>query len=302
MIYTVTFNPAVDYVVHTGQLIAGAVNRSKKEEFFFGGKGINVSIILNRLGMDSVAMGFIAGFTGEAIKEGIEGMGIKTDFVQLEKGYSRINVKIRTRKLTEINGQGPEISERDIDELFRKLDRITDGDVIVLAGSIPGTLPADMYERILARYSDRKIMAVVDASNQLMLNVLKYNPFLIKPNNFELGEIFGVKVETYDDAVLYAGKLKEMGARNVLVSMAEKGSVLLDESGDIHICKACEGIAQNTVGAGDSMVAGFIAGFIESHDFDYAMKLGTAAGGATAFSDDLGSRRDILRLMNELAG
>ena len=281
MVYTVTFNPAVDYIVHTKQLIAGATNRSDSEEIYFGGKGINVSIVLSELGVKSKALGFVAGFTGEAIEKGVAEKGIDADFVHLNEGFSRINVKIKSGEETELNGQGPKITDEAIRELYAKLDEIQDGDTLVLAGSIPSSLPADIYERILERLSGKMIRAVVDATKDLLLNVLKYRPFLIKPNNFELGEIFGVEMKSTEDIVKYAGKLKEMGAQNVLVSMAGDGAVLLDENGETHVCGVCRGKVKNSVGAGDSMVAGFVAG-CEKGDYEYALKLGTASGGATA--------------------
>lgn len=299
MVYTVTFNPAIDYVVHTDEMKVGSVNRSKSEEIYFGGKGINVSIVLSELGIKSKAMGFVAGFTGEAIEKGVAEKGIETDFVHLENGYSRINVKIKSGAETELNGQGPEISGKALDELFAKLDKLDDGDTIVLAGSIPNTLPSDIYEKILQRLSDRKIKTVVDATKDLLMNVLKYKPFLIKPNNHELGEIFGVTLTSNDEIAKYAGKLKEMGARNVLVSMAGDGALLLDENGKTHICGVCRGTVKNSVGAGDSMVAGFIAGSQEG-DYDYALRLGTATGGATAFSDGLATKSEIFRLLEQL--
>lgn len=299
MVYTVTFNPAIDYVVHTGEIKVGGVNRSEREEIYFGGKGINVSFVLNELGIRSKALGFVAGFTGEAIEKGVEAKGIETDFVHLDSGFSRINVKIKSDNETELNGQGPRISEADLDLLFRKLDKLRDGDTIVLAGSIPNTLPSDIYERILEFISDRKIKTVVDATGDLLKNVLKYKPFLIKPNNHELGEMFGVTLADNEGIAEYAAKLKELGARNVLVSMAGDGALLLDENGKTHICGVCKGTVKNSVGAGDSMVAGFIAGSLEE-DYEYALKLGTAAGGATAFSDGLAQKDDIYRLLKQL--
>lgn len=299
MIYTVTFNPAIDYVIRTGAIKTGAVNRTSSEQFFFGGKGINVSFVLAELGVKSKALGFVAGFTGAAIETGIREKGIDADFVHIEDGFSRINIKIKADEETEINGQGPKITEDALEQLYEKLDRLTDGDTIVLAGSIPGSLPSDIYEKILARLADRKIRAVVDASGKLLLNVLKYRPFLIKPNNFELEEMFGVKLETVEQIKCYARKLKEMGAQNVLVSMAGDGALLLDETGNFHHCGVCRGEVRNSVGAGDSMVAGFIAG-VEKGDYSYALKLGTACGGATAFSDGLATREEITRLMSEL--
>lgn len=299
MVYTVTFNPAVDYIVHTKQLIAGATNRSDSEEIYFGGKGINVSIVLSELGVKSKALGFVAGFTGEAIEKGVAEKGIDADFVHLNEGFSRINVKIKSGEETELNGQGPKITDEAIRELYAKLDEIQDGDTLVLAGSIPSSLPADIYERILERLSGKKIRAVVDATKDLLLNVLKYRPFLIKPNNFELGEIFGVEMKSTEDIVKYAGKLKEMGAQNVLVSMAGDGAVLLDENGKTHVCGVCRGNVKNSVGAGDSMVAGFVAG-CEKGDYEYALKLGTASGGATAFSEGLAEKDRIYELLGQL--
>ena len=300
MIYTVTFNPAVDYIVHTKELMAGAVNRSDGEEIYFGGKGINVSLVLAQLGVKSIALGFVAGFTGEAIEKGIAKAGIEADFVHLDNGFSRINVKIKSEKETELNGQGPDIDGKALDELFAKLDRLTKGDTLVLAGSIPSSLPADIYERILKRLDGKNIRVVVDATKDLLLNVLKYKPFLIKPNNFELGEIFDTEMKTIEDIVKYAGKLQEMGAVNVLVSMAGDGAVLLDEYGKTHICGVCKGKVKNSVGAGDSMVAGFIAG-CEKGDYEYALKLGTASGGATAFSDGLAEKKTIDELIKQLS-
>ena len=266
MIYTVTFNPAVDYIVRTKALTAGAVNRSESEEIYFGGKGINVSLVLSELGVKSKALGFVAGFTGEAIEKGITEKGIDADFVHLEKGFSRINVKIKSDEETELNGQGPEITAKAIDLLFTKLDSLKAGDTLVLAGSIPSSLPSDIYE----------------------------------PNNFELGEMFGVELKTNEDIIKYAGKLREKGAVNVLISMAGDGAILLDEHGKTHICGVCKGKVRNSVGAGDAMVAGFIAG-CENGDYEYALKLGTASGGATAFSDGLAEKKTIDELMEQLA-
>ncbi len=299
MVYTVTFNPAVDYIVHTKELRAGATNRSDSEEIYFGGKGINVSIVLSELGVKSKALGFVAGFTGAAIERGVSEKGIDADFVHLSGGFSRINVKIKSDEETELNGQGPKIPDEAVQQLFAKLDELQDGDTLVLAGSIPSSLPSDIYERILARLSGRKIRAVVDATKDLLVKVLKYQPFLIKPNNFELGEIFGVELHTADEIVKYAEKLHGMGARNVLVSMAGDGAVLLDETGKTHVCGVCRGTVKNSVGAGDSMVAGFIAG-CEKAGYEYALKLGTAAGGATAFSEGLATKEKINELLAQL--
>lgn len=299
MVYTVTFNPAIDYVVHTGEMKLGATNRSEREEMYFGGKGINVSIVLRELGIQSKALGFTAGFTGEAIEKGLADMGIDTDFVRLNSGNSRINVKIKSAEETELNGQGPDIDDKAIAELFEKLDRLSDGDTLILAGSIPSSLPSDIYQRILERLSGKKIKAVVDATKDLLLNVLKYKPFLIKPNNHELSEMFGVTLNSDEEIEKYARKLQEMGAVNVLISMAGDGAMLIDEFGKTHRCGVCRGTVKNSVGAGDSMVAGFTAGVI-SGDYEYALKLGTAAGGATAFSDGLATREKITELVKTL--
>lgn len=299
MVYTVTFNPAIDYVVHTAEMRLGEVNRSSSEEMYFGGKGINVSIVLNELGTPSIALGFTAGFTGEAIENGIKAMGIKSDFVRLKTGNSRINVKIKAGEETELNGQGPYIDNEALEALFVKLDKLSDGDTLVLAGSIPSSLPSDIYERIMQRLSDRKIRTVVDATNDLLLNVLKYKPFLIKPNNHELGEMFGVTLSEDEEIERYARKLKDMGAINVLISMAGDGAMLIDENGKCHRCGVCKGKVRNSVGAGDSMVAGFLTG-AQNGDYEYALKLGTAAGGATAFSDGLAVKTKIEELLAQL--
>ena len=299
MIYTVTFNPAIDYVVKTDKVKSGEVNRANEEKMYFGGKGINVSLVLRELGIKSRAFGFIAGFTGEAIENGLVSHGIGTDFVRMKNGFSRINVKIKSDEETELNGRGPDIPDDAVKELFEKLEMIKDGDTLVLAGSIPPSLPSDIYEKILAHLEGRKIRTVVDATKDLLLNVLKYYPFLVKPNNHELGEMFGVKLETTEQIAEYAGKLRDMGARNVLVSMAGDGALLLDENGKIHTCGVCKGTVKNSVGAGDSMVAGFIAGS-ENGDYEYALKLGTACGGATAFSEGLAKKADIFRLLETL--
>ena len=280
MIYTVTFNPAIDYVVHTDGMKLGDVNRSSHEEIYFGGKGINVSVVLAELGVASKTLGFTAGFTGKAIEQGVGSMGIEADFVRLERGNSRINVKIKSDEETELNGQGPDISTEALEKLFAKL-------------------PSDIYEKILERLSDRSIKTVVDATGDLLMNVLKYRPYLVKPNDRELEEIFGVTLTTQEQVAEYAEKLRSMGARNVLVSMAEKGAVLLDENGVLHKCGVCSGKVRNSVGAGDSMVAGFVAGMMNG-DFDHAMKLGTACGGATTFSDGLAKRSLIDELMKQL--
>lgn len=299
MIYTVTFNPAIDYVVHTGAMQLGEVNRTQSEAIYIGGKGINVSFVLKELGIPSAVLGFTAGFTGEAIEQGVREKGIKADFVRLEKGFSRINLKIKSAQETELNGQGPHIPPEALTALLQKLDALTAGDTLVLAGSIPGSLPSDIYEQILRRLAGRQIRTVVDASGELLRRVLAYQPFLIKPNHHELGELFGVTLTETEKIAAYARKLQEMGAQNVLVSRAGDGAVLLDADGQLHVCGVCRGTVKNSVGAGDSMLAGFLAG-LETGDHARALKLGTAAGGATAFSDGLAKAEDIQLLLAEL--
>ncbi len=300
MIYTITFNPAIDYVVRLDRFLAGRINRTASEGIFFGGKGLNVSQLLNTLGIKSTAMGFSAGFTGQAIEDGIRAQGIAVDFVRLMDGNSRINVKVKAEEETEINGQGPAIPDEAVEELFGKLDRLTEGDVLVLAGSVPGSLPGDIYEQIIKRLEGRGIRFVVDAAKELLLNTLKYKPFLVKPNNFELGEMFGVTLSSDEEIIAYAKKLREMGAVNVLVSMAGDGSILVDENDDVHKMGVCRGEVINSVGAGDSMVAGFLAGYTETGDYSYALKLGTACGGATAFSSGLAEKPFIDKLLQTL--
>lgn len=293
MIYTVTFNPAVDYVVHLEDILMGTVNRSLSEEIYYGGKGINVSTILSRLDVDNKALGFIAGFTGKAIETGLNTVGIQTDFITLEEGISRINIKVKAKEETEINGQGPRISEEAIQKLLKKLEALKDGDVLVLAGSIPSTLPQDIYEKIMQKSSHKKIEVIVDATKELLLNVLSYHPFLVKPNNHELGEMFEKELHNEDEIIFYARKLQEQGARNVLVSMARDGAILITEEGDVHKLGVPKGIVKNSVGAGDSMVAGFIAGYLKTGNYKEALKLGTAAGSATAFSSGLATKEEI---------
>lgn len=292
MIYTVTFNPALDYIMRVPGLVPDTVNRTDSEDIFYGGKGINVSIILSHLDVDNKALGFVAGFTGKAIEQGVKEHGVQTQFIHLPNGLSRINVKIKDSKKkaeTEVNAQGPVIPEECLKELFAQLEQLAKGDVLILAGSIPNTLPSDIYEKIMCRLEQRKVEIVVDATKDLLRNVLKYHPFLIKPNNHELGEMFDKELTTKDEIVFYAKELQKLGARNVLVSMAGEGSILVTEQGQVEQMGVAKGTVKNSVGAGDSMVAGFVAGYLEKKDFAYALKLGTAAGGATAFSDDLAS-------------
>ena len=300
MIYTVTFNPAIDYVVHFPQLRPGEINRNESEEFQFGGKGINVSNVLRTLGFDTVALGFVAGFIGEGFEKGLRQMGLKTDLIHVKEGMTRINVKVKAAEETEINGIGPVITEADMEKLFEKLDAIGPEDVLVLSGSIPKCLPGDTYERIMARLDGRGIPIAVDATKDLLVNVLKYHPFLIKPNNHELGEIFGKVLHTDEEIADCARKLQEMGGRNILVSMAGAGALLLDENGQVHRIGCPKGKVLNSVGAGDSMVAGFLAGWLEKQDYGYALKLGTATGSATAFSIGLAEKPLIDQLLATL--
>ena len=300
MIYTVTFNPALDYVVTVNHFTLGRGNRTVRENIFYGGKGINVSALLANLGYKSTALGFVAGFTGDEIERGVKELGFQSDFIKVGKGMSRINLKLKSDEESEINGMGPEITAGDVKVLFDKLSGLEQGDVLVLSGSIPACIDADIYERIMEMLDGRGIRIVVDAEKDLLLNVLKYHPFLIKPNNHELGQMFGVTVTTDEDIAAYAGKLQEMGAVNVLVSMAKDGAILVAEDGSIYRQGVARGTVKNSVGAGDSMVAGFIAGYLETGDYRYALKLGTACGGATAFSDGIGTRQDIMKLMETL--
>lgn len=299
MIYTVTFNPAIDYVIHTDTIKNGATNRSLTEEIYYGGKGINVSFVLNELGIKTKALGFIAGFTGKAIEKYLKDSDIETDFVFLENGFSRINIKIKSGEETEINGRGPDITSKKQEEFLSKINNIQDGDTLVLAGSIPPSLPDNIYENILERLSDKKIRVVVDATGELLKNTLKYKPFLIKPNKAELEELFDKELSSSEQVIQCASILQEMGAQNVLVSMAEDGAILLDCSGNVYHCAAVKGMVVNSVGAGDSMVAGFLAGADKS--FEYALKLGTASGGATAFSKGLATKSEIEKLLNEIS-
>ena len=300
MIYTVTLNPAIDYIVHLDELKNGAINRSRAEECFFGGKGINVSNVLRTLGLDTVALGFVAGFTGEGLEKGLQRLGLATRFLHLENGMTRINVKVKAGQETEINGTGPLITPADMDRLYAQLDEIRSGDTLVLSGSIPGCLPSDTYAGILARLENKGILTVVDATKELLVSTLKHRPFLIKPNNHELGEIFGVTPVTDEEIAVCAGKLQRLGARNVLVSMAGDGALLLDEHGAVHRMGCPKGRVLNSVGSGDSMVAGFLAGYLQTGAYDQALKLGTAAGSATAFSLGLADRDAINALLAEI--
>lgn len=300
MVYTVTFNPALDYVVRVEDFQPGETNRTVSDQIQFGGKGINVSTVLRNLGVDNVALGFLAGFTGRGLEQGLQKMGINTDFIWLDQGLTRINVKIKADQETEINGQGPDISAAALEQLFAKLDRLREGDVLVLAGSIPKSLPDDIYQRILQRLDGRGILTAVDATRDLLCAVLPYRPFLIKPNDRELGEIFGRTLADDGEIENCARQLQTRGARNVLVSMAGAGSLLVDETGRAHRLGVPKGTVRNSVGAGDSMVAGFLAGWLKEHDYAAAHRMGAAAGSATAFSDDLATSEEIHALLKGL--
>ena len=293
MIYTVTFNPSLDYIVSVDDFALGMTNRTSSELMLPGGKGINVSTVLGNLGIPSTALGFVAGFTGDEIVRRVEEMNIRSDFIRIENGISRINVKLQSIDGTEINGAGPVIGEEMVEKLMEKLDRLQEGDILVLAGSIPASMPDDMYSRILQMLEGRGVMTVVDATKDLLLNVLPFHPFLIKPNNHELGEIFGGTPTTRGAVLPFAKKLQEMGARNVLVSMAGEGAVLVTADGQVFSTPAPKGTLVNGVGAGDSMVAGFLAGRMEQTDYRHAFYMGVAAGSASAFSEYLATRQEV---------
>ena len=296
MIYTVTFNPSIDYIVDVKNFELGSVNRTSAELMFPGGKGINVSMVLSNLGFENTALGFLAGFTGKSVQKMLEVNGVNADFIEVEEGLTRINVKIRAQQESEINGMGPAIKESDIKKLYEKLDNIKDGDILVLAGSIPAVMPETMYSDIMEHLKDKDVKIVVDATKDLLLNVLKYKPFFIKPNNHELGEIFDVELNTRDEVVPYAKKMQEKGARNVLVSMAGEGAVLVAEDGQVYKSPCPEGKVKNSVGAGDSMVAGFIAGYLESGDYKKALNKGLVTGSASAFIDNLATKEEVEEL------
>ena len=301
MIYTVTFNPSLDYIVSVDNFTCGIVNRTTDEIIFPGGKGINVSMVLKNLGFENTALGFLAGFTGNRIQDLLEEKGVRADFISVEKGISRINVKLRSNEETEINGQGPAIGEADIKKLYEKLDTLSDGDILVLAGSIPDVMPGSMYMDIMKHLQNKDLKIVVDATKDLLVNVLQYHPFLIKPNNHELGEIFGVKIGNKADVITYAKKMQEKGARNVLVSMAGDGAILVTKDGKVYETMPPKGKVVNSVGAGDSMVAGFITGYLNTKDMEKAFRLGVAAGSASAFCSWLATRDEIVALLGEPA-
>lgn len=302
MIYTVTFNPSLDYIVSVEDFRLGLTNRTSSERILPGGKGLNVSMVLGNLGIDSTALGFVAGFTGEEIMRRVEEMGVKTDFIPLEEGISRINLKLQSIDGTEINGCGPRIGREAVERLMDKLSVLGEGDVLVLAGSIPGSMPDDIYRKIMKGLAEKGVVTVVDATRELLLNVLEYHPFLVKPNNHELGEIFGAELKTREETIPYAERLREMGAVNVLVSMAGEGAVLAAEDGRIYEAPAPKGKLVNGVGAGDSMVAGFLAGWMEREDYGHAFRMGMAAGSASAFSELLAAKEEIMEIYGRLPG
>ena len=300
MICTVTFNPSLDYIVSVEDFKLGLTNRTSSELMLPGGKGINVSTVLMNLGIENTALGFMAGFVGDEIVRKLEEMGVRSDFIRIPEGVSRINLKLKSIDGTEINGMGPEISAEKVQELMKKLDTLKEGDVLFLAGSIPSSMPDDMYEKIMARLDGKGVMIVVDATRDLLMNVLEYRPFLIKPNNHELGEIFEVTLKTREDVIPYGRKLQEKGARNVLISMAGEGAVLIAENGEVYSSPAPKGTLVNGVGAGDSMVAGFMTGWMEKQDYEHAFRMGVATGSASAFSEYLATRPEVEEVYKQL--
>ena len=300
MIYTVTLNPSLDYLAFTDGFAAGSMNRASKTSFFAGGKGINVSAYLKNCGVPSMALGFLAGFTGEQIRRMLALSGIDEDMIILPQGQTRINVKIKSGDETELNGTGPEITAEDLGRLFEQTDRLTDGDTLIMSGSIPPSLSKDIYAQIMRRTEGKDIRTVVDAEGHLLLNTLPLRPFLIKPNDDELSRMLDIKTVTYADALKGAGKLQSLGARNIIVSMGGKGAVLLTENGEQYICEAAEGTAVNTVGAGDCLLAGFIAEFENSGDPARSLEAGVAAGCACAFSEGIPLKEDALKLTGSL--
>ena len=293
MIYTVTFNPSLDYIVSVENFQLGLTNRTSSELMLPGGKGVNVSTVLMNLGIENTALGFAAGFVGDEIVRQMEEMGVQNGFIRIEEGVSRINLKLKSIDGTEINGQGPVISPKHVEELMKRLDRLGEGDVLFLSGSIPASMPDDAYQKIMERLDGRGVQIIVDATKDLLMKVLDYHPFLIKPNNHELGEIFDVELRTREEVIPYAKKLQEKGAVNVLVSMAGEGAVFIDANGDVHMAPAPRGTLVNGVGAGDSMVAGFMAGWLEKQDYEHAFCMGVSAGSASAFSEHLATKAEI---------
>lgn len=298
MIFTVTFNPSLDYIVRVDEMRLGTINRTNYEQLLPGGKGINVSIVLGNLGHPSRALGFSAGVTGVALEKLLADAGVDADLVHVKEGFTRINAKVKAVEETELNGQGPRIAPEDVDALFSKLDVLGQDDTLVISGSVPNTLPSDMYEQVMERLAGHDVRIVVDAERDLLTRVLPYRPFLVKPNNHELGDIFGVTLKTHDEVVPYARRMQEMGAQNVLVSMAGEGGVLVAADGQVYQSPAAKGTVVNSVGAGDSCVAGFLAGLMETGSYQTAFRMGLAAGSASAFSDHLATRPEVEDLMS----
>lgn len=298
MIFTVTFNPSLDYIVRVDEMRLGTINRTNYEQLLPGGKGINVSIVLGNLGHPSRALGFSAGVTGVALEKLLADAGVDADLVHVKEGFTRINAKVKAVEETELNGQGPRIAPEDVDALFSKLDVLGQDDTLVISGSVPNTLPSDMYEQVMERLAGHGVRIVVDAERDLLTRVLPYRPFLVKPNNHELGDIFGVTLKTRDEVVPYARRMQEMGAQNVLVSMAGEGGVLVAADGQVYQSPAAQGTVVNSVGAGDSCVAGFLAGLMETGSYQTAFRMGLAAGSASAFSDHLATRPEVEDLMS----
>ncbi len=300
MIYTITCNPSLDYIMHVSSFNEGKTNRSTHEEIYPGGKGFNISIVLNRLGHDNKALGFVAGFTGDHIEKLIHERGISSEFIHLDEGVSRINVKMNGEVETEINGNGPNIPESKLQELYQHLDNMQTGDILILAGSVPSSLPTDIYKRIMIHLRPKKIRIIVDASNDLLLQVLRERPFLIKPNHQEIEEIFHVSIDTQADLIYYAQSLQQMGAQNVLVSDGGNGALLISHDRHVYLSNAAKGKVISTIGSGDSMIAGFIAGYLENQDYKEALRLGSACGGATAFSHDLATKDYIDEIYSQI--
>lgn len=301
MIYTVTFNPSIDYIISVDNFCPGRVNRTTKELMLAGGKGVNVSIVLKNLGIDSTALGFVAGFTGDYIENQLGAMGINTEFIRISSGISRLNVKVKSGEESDINGMGPDIDDESLNKFLERINALCEGDTLVIAGSIPKSIPDTIYRDIMKILEGRGVRIVVDATKDLLLNVLSYHPFLIKPNNFELGEIFGVDNLTDKKEVIeYAKKLQGKGALNVLVSMAGDGAVLVTEDGKVYESEAPKGEVKNSVGAGDSMVAGFLYGYVKENSYEEAFKYGLCAGSASAFSDYLATSKEVMSLFNKL--
>ena len=300
MIYTITFNPALDYISKVENFEKGKINRTQSEKILPGGKGLNVSTVLKNLGIESTTLGFVAGFTGEELQRRIEEKGIKTDFIKVKKGITRINVKISSNEETALNGNGPEITNDDIQELLEKVEKIKKEDIVILAGNVPKGINNNIYEIICVILERNGVTFIVDATQELLINVLKYKPFLIKPNKEELEETFKIKMQTKEDIITYAKKLQLMGAQNVLISLGGEGAILVTTEDKVYFSKAPKGTVLNTVGAGDSMVAGFIAGYLQNESYEQAFKMGIATGSASAFSMDLATKEEVEMLLKEI--